>query len=391
MEKPEIQVSNSGIFERGFDLSSVYTAEIVRDESYNKVASIVFQALAVFEPFFEFSASLVFLVIGQIQALTENIKEVIYAAGIAYRDLKLPWIVPFNNTKKTVFYKDKQIELAKQDKTVQNLNPLLRRLYTSLNSANTKTITLTDSSQQDKEIYTSKQIMSYPRTKITIKDESGSQQILVFGRNESQKNTDDKFDVPISDYDSPEIPTSSALKDFTALSSVKWGSQDFGEILAFYNATVIDTSQSSVHKLYVPAINNGIRLLSGNFLPDRSYSLSPGQDLEFELNQRFLPIIEDALKEIEVDFDYANIAFAPYIIKYDGIRYDQEMIVITEQTNLMQFHVAGLKCRVNNEIARLVNGFEIVYLYNDEFFCLGTLLNADENTDSIEKIVIKLR
>ncbi len=154
---------------------------------------------------------------------------------------------------------------------------------------------------------------------------------------------------------------------------------------------MIDTSQSNVHKLYVPSINNGIRLISGELLPDRSYTLSQGQDLEFELNQRFLPIIEETLKEIEVEFAHENIAFAPYIIRYDGIRYDQEMIVITENTKLTQFQVSGLRCRTDYSIASLVNGFEIIYLYDNEFFCLGTLLNADDNTDSIEKIIIELR
>jgi hypothetical protein len=393
MEIGEINITGRSILDGTFCESMVHNAEVYCDEGYNKTADLVFRAIAVFEPLFEISASLIFLVIGQIQTLTKNIQDVIYSARINYRDFTLPWIGSLNNAQKSISYKDNKTELSTQNKTHQNLNPLLRRLYTSLNNSNKAIIPLEDVSQQDNEVNTDQQTFSYPTTKIIIKDDSGSQQVLVFGTKKSEKNVEQQSDTSIFASDSPEIPASAAstFNDFTTLSSINWGSQDFKEILAYYNATLIDTSQSNVHKLYVPSINNGIRLLSGNLLPDRSYTLSHGQDLEFELNQRFLPIIEETLKEIEVEFASENIAFAPYIIRYDGIRYDQEMLVITENTNLMQFQVAGLKCKVDNTIASLVNGFEIVYLYNDEFFCLGTLLNADESTDSIEKIVIRLR
>ncbi len=233
MEKIELQVSNNSIFEGSLDLSHVYTAEIVRNESYNKFASVVFQALALFEPLFEFSASLVFLAIDQVQVLTKNIKEVIYSAWVVYRDLKLPWLVSFDYRQKTNLREDNQIKLANENKNYQDLNPLLRRLYKSFNNRDATQIPLADLSLRHNEKNNDEPVYFYPTTKITIKDNSGSRQVLVFGKNQSDTNMDQQSGTSIAISDSAEIHAASTAKDFTTLSSIKWGSQDFKEILDF--------------------------------------------------------------------------------------------------------------------------------------------------------------
>ena len=167
------------------------------------------------------------------------------------------------------------------------------------------------------------------------------------------------------------------------------------EVLKTYcNADLLSDSDEKIHRLSIPEISDAVHASIEILLPDGSYYLTNRRNLNIYIDSAFLDILKNYLAEVGVNFAQSNLVFGAYKYRFNGIKYERLLVIVSKDSKLPQFSISNTNLEISFELASMLNGVEIMYRFADEngeshYYCLGNVKNgvADLNGE----ILIQLR